>query len=119
MTEKAMTDFRKDAMSYLGGGMMGAGMSIWGISGFSLITDDYKIILKEARAFVMGLGEMFSQNKTLGPGDISWDLGKLPQGSYSGKFQNYKEMFEAPKAELGGFSQGFKDGVAVYFYIAQ
>ena len=35
MTEKAMTDFRKDAMSYLGGGMMGAGMSIWGISGFS------------------------------------------------------------------------------------
>jgi hypothetical protein len=119
MTEKAMTDFRKDAMSYLGGGMMGAGMSIWGISGFSLITDDYKIILKEARAFVMGLGEMFSQNKTLGPGDISWDLGKLPQGSYSGKFQNFKDMFEAPKAELGGFPQGFKDGVAVYFYMAQ
>ena len=119
MTEKAMTDFGKDAMSYLGGGMMGAGMSVWGVSGFSLITDDYKLILKEARAFVMGLGEMFSQNKTLGPGDISWDLGKLPQGNYSGKFKNYKEMFEAPKAELGGFSQGFKDGVAAYFYMAQ
>jgi len=119
MTEKAMTDFGKDAMSYLGGGMMGAGMSIWGVSGFSLITDDYKLILKEARAFVMGLGEMFSQNKTLGPGDISWDLGKLPQGNYAGKYQNYKDMMEAPKAELGGFGQGFKDGVAVYFYMAQ
>ena len=119
MTEKAMTDFGKDAMSYLGGGMMGAGMSVWGVSGFSLITDDYKVILKEARAFVMGLGEMFSQSKTLGPGDISWDLGKLPQGNYAGKYQNYKDMLEAPKAELGGFGQGFKDGVAVYFYMAQ
>ncbi|MCK5163741.1 MAG: hypothetical protein KAQ72_08495, partial [Desulfobacula sp.] len=119
MTEKVMTDFGKDAMSYLGGAMMGAGMSIWGISGFSLITDDYKLILKEARAFVMGLGEMFSQNKTLGPGDISWDLGKLPQGKYAGKYQSYKEMLEVPKAELGGFAQGFKDGVAVYFYLAQ
>jgi len=26
---------------------------------------------------------------------------------------------EAPKAELGGFDQGFKDGVAAYFYMAQ
>ena len=119
MTEKVMTDFGKDAMSYLGGAMMGAGMSVWGISGFSLITDDYKLILKEARAFVMGLGEMFSQNKTLGPGDISWDLGKLPQGKYAGKFASFKDMLQAPKAELGGFGQGFKDGVAVYFHMAQ
>ncbi len=67
----------------------------------------------------MGLGEMYSQNKTLGPGDISWDLGKLPQGQYAGKFASFKDMLEAPKAELGGFGQGFKDGVAVYFYLAQ
>ncbi|MCP3952915.1 MAG: hypothetical protein GY697_11965, partial [Desulfobacterales bacterium] len=44
MTEKAMTDFGKDAMSYLGGAMVGAGMSVWGVSGFSLISTDYKLI---------------------------------------------------------------------------
>jgi hypothetical protein len=35
------------------------------------------------------------------------------------KFASFKDMLEAPKAELGGFGQGFKDGAAVYFHTAQ
>jgi hypothetical protein len=123
MTEKAMTDFGKDAMSYLGGAMFGVSMSVWGVSGFSLITDDYKLILREAKAFVLGLGEMYSQKKSMGGGEISWDLRKRPQGSYSGKFASFKDMVDAavqgPKAELGGFDQGFKDAVAIYFHLAR
>ena len=87
MTEKAMTDFGRDATSYLGGAMLGVSTSVWGVAGFSLILGDYDKILEAAKAFVLGLGEMYTQKVSVeGVGEVSADLGKKPQASYTGKY---------------------------------
>lgn len=126
MIERVFSDLWRDGLDYITGGLVGVSSSIWSVSAFSLIMDDYDKMMAAAKKFALGLTENFSASMKVGDFEIKGTIGsKDAQGGYSGKgSDSLKAAADAkkrwdqindPKIDLGGFEGGFKDGVNFYF----
>lgn len=126
MVERVFGELWKDGLDYITGGLVGVSSSIWSVSAFSLVMDDYKKIMAEAKKFALGLANNFSGSVKVGDFEVKGTIGSSdPEGSYSGTGSdalnaagNAKSMYDKikdPKVDLGGFEGGFKDGVSFYF----
>ena len=130
MIERVFGELWKDGLDYITGGLVGVSSSIWSVSAFSLIMDDYEKLMAAAKKFALGLTDNFSATVKVGDFEVSGAIGsKDPSGAYSGdgadllnKGQEYKSLYDKltdPKIDLGGFEGGFKDGVKFYFSVAK
>ena len=126
MVERVFGDLWKQGLDYITGGLVGVSSSIWSVSAFSLILDDYKEIMKEARKFALGLADNFSGSVKVGDFEFKRGVGGSEvETSYSGtgssvintgrKAKGLYDKLKDPKIDLGGFEGGFKDGVNFYF----
>ena len=126
MVERVFSDLWKDGLDYVTGGLVGVSSSIWSVSAFSLILDDYKQIMTEAKKFTLGLADRFSGSVKVGDFEVKRGVGGSDlEGSYTGtgssvidRGRAIKGMYDKlkePDIDLGGFEGGFKDGVNFYF----
>ena len=126
MVERVFGDLWKQGLDYITGGLVGVSSSIWSVSAFSLILDDYKEIMKEAKKFALGLADNFSGSVKVGDFEFKRGVGGSEvETSYSGtgssvintgrKAKGLYDKLKDPKIDLGGFEGGFKDGVNFYF----
>ncbi len=129
MIERVLSDLWRDGLDYITGGLVGVSSSIWSVSAFSLIMDDYEKILVAAKKFALGLTENFSATVKVGDFEVKGTVGSGDlEGGYTGSGsnainagKNAKETWDKikdPKVDLGGFEGGFKDGVNFYFSAA-
>lgn len=112
MVSSAITGTIKDIGQYFVGGFVGVSSSIWSVSAFSLMEDDYEKILSDAKAFVLGMKDSFG----LKSGPFSIGVGGKPQVSQ--KFGPIKASFNGQKGigqTLFGFTEGFVAGIEYYF----
>jgi len=90
--------------------------SIWSVSAFSLMEDDYDTVLKDAKAFVMGMKNSFGVKE----GSFSIAIGGKPQ--VGAKYGPLKASFNG-KMNIGttvvGFTEGFIAGINKYFEEAE
>lgn len=126
MVERVFSDLWKDGLDYITGGLVGVSSSIWSVSAFSLVMDDYNKILAAAKKFALGLADNFSASVKIGHFEVKGSIGGSDlETGYSGPGsdavntgRNLKGMYDKikdPKVDLGGFEGGFKDGVNFYF----
>jgi hypothetical protein len=126
MVERVFGDLWKDGLDYITGGLVGVSSSIWSVSAFSLVMDDYNKILAAAKKFALGLADNFSASVKIGQFEVKGSIGGSDlETGYSGPGsdavnagRNLKGMYDKikdPKVDLGGFEGGFKDGVNFYF----
>ena len=126
MVERVFTDLWKDGLDYITGGLVGISSSIWSVSAFSLVLDDYKEILAAAKKFALGLADNFSGKVTVGDFEFKGTVGSPTietgyTGAGAGAVSAAKgaktlyDKIKEPKIDLGGFEGGFKDGVNYYF----
>lgn len=126
MIERVFSDLWRDGLDYITGGLVGISSSVWSVSAFSLIMDDYEKILMAAKKFALGLTENFSATVKIGDFEFKGTIGSGDlEGSYTGSGSkatnaagNAKKNWDKikdPKVDLGGFEGGFKDGVNFYF----
>jgi Mg-chelatase subunit ChlD len=144
MVEWDIQNWFSEAQLHMFGAMLGVSTSVWGMSIFSLQTDDYEEIRKKAEALVRSIGVNLADFNTLkGAKDNAVDAAVLIDqgGSSSGaaggggsggvtvtpevSFDTFgkpggsiADRFEG-KIKIGqdmiGFGQGFKAGVDFYF----
>jgi len=126
MVERVFNDLWKDGLDYITGGLVGVSSSVWSVSAFSLVMDDYKKIIAAAKQLALGLADSFTGSVKVGdftikgkPGDSSPAVGYSGTGSSAaeacGKGKAMMDKIKDPKIDLGGFEGGFKDGVNFYF----
>ena len=126
MVERVFSDLWKDGLDYVTGGLVGISSSIWSVSAFSLVMDDYKQILAEAKKFALGLADNFSASVKVGDFQFKGKVGSAGiETSYTGAGagavnaaktgKGWYDKIKDPKVDLGGFEGGFKDGVNFYF----
>nr|WP_319409566.1 VWA domain-containing protein [uncultured Desulfosarcina sp.] len=85
MVERVFSDLWKDGLDYVTGGLVGVSSSIWSVSAFSLILDDYKQIMTEAKKFTLGLADRFSGSVKVGDFEVKRGVGGSDlEGSYTG-----------------------------------
>ncbi|MDD3312120.1 hypothetical protein [Pseudodesulfovibrio sp.] len=129
MVERVFSDLWRDGLDYITGGLVGVSSSIWSVSAFSLVLDDYKQILAEAKKFALGLADNFTASVKVGDFEFKGKVGGSTietgySGSGAGAVNAAKTAKGAwgklndPKIDLGGFEGGFKDGVNAYFAAA-
>jgi Mg-chelatase subunit ChlD len=126
MVERVFGDLWKDGLDYITGGLVGVSSSIWSVSAFSLVMDDYQKILAAAKKFALGLADGFSGTIKAGDFEVKGSVGgSTLEGRYTGKgsgaidtgskAKSLYDKINDPKIDLGGFEGGFKDGVNFYF----
>lgn len=126
MVERLFTDLWKDGLDYIVGGLVGVSSSIWAVSAFSLVLDDYKEIMAAAKKFALGLTDNFSAKVSVGDLEFKGTVGSSsietgytgPGAGAVGAAKSGKSLYDKvkdPKIDLGGFEGGFKDGVKFYF----
>ncbi|WP_316898166.1 VWA domain-containing protein [Pseudodesulfovibrio indicus] len=126
MVERVFSDLWKQGLDYVTGGLVGISSSIWSVSAFSLVLDDYKEIMKEARKFALGLADNFSASVKVGDFEFKGKVGSPAiETGYTGtgagavgaakSAKGWHDKIKEPKIDLGGFEGGFKDGVNFYF----
>jgi hypothetical protein len=126
MVERVFTDLWKDGLDFIVGGLVGVSSSIWSVSAFSLMLDDYKEILAAAKKFALGLADNFSATVKVGDFEFKGAVGSAtiepgysgPGAGAVGAAKSAKTLYDKvkePKIELGGFEGGFKAGVNFYF----
>lgn len=126
MVERVFSDLWKQGLDYVTGGLVGISSSIWSVSAFSLVLDDYKEIMKEAKKFALGLADNFSASVKVGDFQFKGKVGSSEiETSYTGtgagavgaakSAKGWYDKIKEPKIDLGGFEGGFKDGVNFYF----
>jgi len=129
MIERVFSDLWRDGLDYITGGLVGVSSSIWSVSAFSLVMDDYQKILAAAKKFALGLTENFSATVKVGDFEFKGTIGSgNVETSYKGKgsgavdaakkAKSNWDKINDPKIDLGGFEGGFKDGVNAYFAAA-
>jgi len=143
MVEWDIQNWFSQAQLHMFGAMLGVSTSVWGMSIFSLQTDDYEQIRKKAEALVRGIGANLADfNMLRGAKDNAIDAALLIDkggsspgsggggsggitGSPGGSFDTFgkpgdsiADRFEG-KIKLGqdmiGFGKGFEAGVDLYF----
>jgi Mg-chelatase subunit ChlD len=116
MVETVIVDTVKGAAQYAVGAFVGVGSSIWAVAGVSLKEDDYKTILKEAKAIALGMKDSFGIKSGPVTGSIG---GKL---EISQTFGPVKAGFDGGtilSQDVLGFTQGYEAGVNHYFSEAE
>jgi Mg-chelatase subunit ChlD len=116
MVESVIVDTVKSAGQYAVGNFVGVNSSIWAVAGVSLKEDDYKTILKEAKAIALGIKDSFGIKSGPASGSVG---GKL---EISQTFGPVKVGFDGGvifTQDVLGFTQGYEDGVKAYFEAAQ
>jgi hypothetical protein len=81
-----------------------------------LETDDYKEIMKKAKALALGIADNFGA----GIGAVSGSIGGTPEVSQS--IGPVKASFNGSfglSEDVLGFQEGYKAGVALYFEMAE
>ena len=137
MVEWDIQNWFAEAQLHMFGAMLGVSTSIWGVSIFSLQTDNYEEIRQKAEALARGIGASladFNGLRTSGAFDAAMMIEQgpsTPGGGGSGgvtvsgeaSFDTFgggsvMDRFEG-KIKLGqdmvGFGQGFSAGVDYYF----
>jgi len=142
MVERDIQNWFSEAQLHMFGAMLGVSTSVWGMSIFSLQTDNYDVIRKKAEELARSIGASLADFNTLkgvkynpmdaaglidqggsspAPGDGSGGLTATPGGSFDlfgKKGDSIADRFEG-KIKIGqdiiGFGQGFKAGVDLYF----
>lgn len=112
MAERSITGAVKDIGQYFVGQFIGTTSAMWSVAAFSLIEDDYDVILENARKFALGMKDSFG----LKYGKVSMGVGSKPQ--ISQKFMDFKFSFNGKvgiSQTIYGFGTGFEDGVNAYF----
>ncbi len=112
MVSNVIIDTVKNSGQFMVGGFVGVSTSIWSVAGVSLQESDYDKILKEAKAFALGLKDSFGVKK----GVFSSGIGGTPEISQS--FGPIKVSFNGKggiSQDVVGFTQGFEAGVNYYF----
>ncbi|QTH43478.1 VWA domain-containing protein [Cohnella sp. LGH] len=117
-----------DYMAFMAGAFIGVSSSVWSVSSFSLMLDDYEQILKAAKAYTYGLGEVlsgFMSNKDLPKLEYSIGSLKLKITDFDAdKLAKQFHILKSGKAvegagDLVGFGLGFQIGAAYYFEQAE
>ena len=117
-----------DYMAFMAGAFIGISSSVWNVSSFSLMLDDYEQIIKAAKAYTLGLGEVlsgFMSNKDLPKLEYSIGNLKLKITDYDpDKLAKQFHLLKSGKAVEGapdivGFGLGFQIGAAYYFEQAE
>ncbi|MBN2851935.1 MAG: VWA domain-containing protein [Clostridia bacterium] len=110
--EGAVIDTIKSAAQYAVGGFKGVENSIWSVAAFSLEKDDYKEILKAAKALALGIADSFGFN--IGPVEGSAGS-KLSISQTLGPVKFSFDGSASASQNILGFSDGYKAGVEYYF----
>jgi hypothetical protein len=117
-----------DYMAFMAGAFIGVSSSVWNVSSFSLMLDDYEQIIKAAKAYTLGLGEVlssFMSNKDLPKLEYSIGYLKLKITDFDpDKLAKQFHILKSGKAVEGagdivGFGLGFQIGAAYYFEQAE
>lgn len=117
-----------DYMAFMAGAFIGVSSSVWNVSSFSLMLDDYEQIIKAAKAYTYGLGEVlsgFMSNKDLPKLEYSIGSLKLKITDFDeDKLAKQFHILKSGKAVEGagdvvGFGLGFQIGAAYYFEQAE
>jgi len=117
-----------DYMAFMAGAFIGVSSSVWNVSSFSLMLDDYEQIIKAAKAYTFGLGEVlsgFMSNKDLPKLEYSIGYLKLKITDFDpDKLAKQFHILKSGKAvegagDLVGFGLGFQIGAAYYFEQAE
>lgn len=112
LVSNAITGTVKDMGQFFVGGFVGVTSSIWSVSAFSLMEDDYDKILKDAKKFVLGMKDSFGVKA----GKFSMSVGGKPQISQD--IGVIKVSFDGGVGigqTVFGFTEGFVAGVEKYF----
>ena len=106
----------KNAGQYLIGNFVGVNSSVWSVAAHTLQEDDYEKIMKDAKAFALGLKDNFGVQS----GAFSAPIGKKPE--ISQKIGPVKVKLDSKNPltqDVLGFTQGYVDGVNLYFDLAE
>ncbi len=116
LVEKVVGNPVEQAGQYMVGVLVGIDTSLWAVAAFSLEMDDYSKILKAAKKFVKGMGDNFGVGGKLGKAAMGIDVGGAPAAGYGryGKVEITPGGLN-PTNNLGGFGNGYADGVDYYF----
>jgi hypothetical protein len=115
--EATIIDTVKSAGQFALGAFKGVETSIWSVAVFSLEEDDYDTILKNAKALALGLADGFGVKF----GDnISGSIGGTVSASQSFGPINFTfdGSFDVKQGVLG-YTEGYIEGVKLYFDIAK
>ncbi|XID92897.1 VWA domain-containing protein [Paenibacillaceae bacterium WGS1546] len=117
-----------DYLAFMAGAFIGVSSSVWNVSSFSLMLDDYEQIIKAAKAYTYGLGEVLSgmmSNKDLVKLEYSISPIKLKITDFDpDKLAKQFHILKSGKAveaagDIVGFGLGFQIGAAYYFEQAE
>lgn len=117
-----------DYMAFMAGAFIGVSSSVWSVSSFALKLDDYEQIIKAAKAYTYGLGEVLSgmmSNKDLPKleysiGSLKLKLTDFDQDKLAKQFHILKSGKAVEGAgDVVGFGLGFQIGAAYYFKQAE
>lgn len=106
----------KNAGQYLVGNFVGVNASIWSVAGHTLEGKEYDTVMKEAKAFALGLKNSFGVKADV----FSAGIGGAPE--ISQKIGPVKLKLDAKNPitqDVLGFTQGYEDGVNLYFDLAK
>ncbi|MFB9275562.1 hypothetical protein ACFFT4_11365 [Cohnella cellulosilytica] len=117
-----------DYLVFMTGAFIGVSSSVWSVSAFSLELDDYKEIIKEAKKYTYGLGEVLGgmmDNKDLAK--LEYYMSPLKLKMADAEFDYLAKHFEDVQvgkevkgsADIVNFANGFKSGAAYYFKQAE
>lgn len=113
MTSKAIIEYEKNAANYIFGAMAGIDASLWTVCAFTLEIPDYNAMKKAAFAYAMGLKDGTGAKDGMG----SVDFGGTPELSVS--LGDIKIKVDQGGLSINenflGYSNGFAEGVAIYF----
>ncbi|HKL43187.1 MAG TPA: VWA domain-containing protein [Clostridia bacterium] len=106
----------KNAGQYLIGNFVGVNTSVWSVAAHTLEGDDYEKVMKDAKAFALGLKDNFGVQS----GVFNAPIGGKPE--ISQKIGSVKIKLDAKNPitqDVLGFTQGYVDGVNLYFDLAE
>ena len=115
MTSNATLNSALEKAQYVIGAFKGVETSVWGVGTMSLELTNYEDILANAKSFVLQIGKNFEVD--IGPFNLA--AGKAPD--LGGNYKKLLEHFKGGKKEADskGFKEGYKDGVELYFKLAE
>ena len=116
MTEHILGNLLNDSAQFIIGAWKGVESSLWMVSAFSLLSSDEKQIRENARACLEGATVSLGVSKSVGPGEIGWDVGGSGASASLGPLKlDVTSKGLMPNQNVIGWSNGYKAGIALYF----
>jgi len=114
--ESAIIDAVKNSAQFALGAFKGVETSMWSVAAFSLEESDYNTILKNAKAFALGISKKFGYSM----GGVGGSVGGTISASQSVGPVNvtFNGKPDISQNSLG-FTEGFVEGIKIYFDCAK